>query len=89
MAEQPAPRLVAGLRCDQVLDRLPDFVDGCLSADDLAQVGAHLAGCDWCARFGGRYAQIVLELHQELGAAPAPDMPTADRLRRRLLDELK
>ncbi|MDX2014701.1 MAG: zf-HC2 domain-containing protein [Myxococcaceae bacterium] len=66
-------KLVAGLKCFEVLARLSDYLDGDLPAADKAQVEAHLAGCDECTRFGGEFGQVVTSLRQTLGVeADAP-----------------
>ncbi|MCA9544453.1 MAG: zf-HC2 domain-containing protein [Myxococcales bacterium] len=68
MAETPtaAP---GGLRCDQVLERLPDYLEDALPPGDRARVEGHLKVCANCARFGGAYAALVQLLQAE--AAPA------------------
>ena len=44
----------------------------------------HLAGCDWCERFGGRYAGMVQCVREKL-AAPTPlPVEVSDRLMARL-----
>jgi hypothetical protein len=55
-------REVAGLRCVEVLELLPEVMSGDLETGKLAQVQAHLAGCDNCTRFGGVYGQAVRAL---------------------------
>ncbi len=79
----PQPRLVGGLWCSDVLAHLDDYVAGTLSPDLAAKAQAHLAGCDWCTRFGGRYAAMVQAVRERLGADDAP--PDVSR---RLLDRL-
>lgn len=76
-------REVGGLRCTDVLEHLPDYLDGTLPADRVARVEAHLAGCDWCERFGGDYADVVRALRARLGAPTAPP-GVHDRLMERL-----
>ena len=73
-------RQIGGLWCREVLEYLPDYLDGSLDSELRAAADAHLAGCDWCARFGGRYAGLVDTLRREL--APAEPVPEAlaDRL---------
>ena len=78
-----AERLVAGLRCGQVLERLSDYVDGDVDAATRAGIEAHLAGCDWCARFGGEFSGVVIALRAELVEAEP-----VDGVRVRLLDTL-
>lgn len=55
----PEERIVAGLRCSEVLDRLSDFVDGELEADARQRVLDHIAACNWCEEFGGRFSALV------------------------------
>lgn len=80
-------RDVAGLRCTQVLDLLPDYVESSLEPGRRAQVEAHLAGCTWCERFGGEYGAAVSALR---GRRPEP-VPAASRsrLRQRLAREFR
>lgn len=52
-------REAGGLRCSQVLDLLSQFVDGELPDGVEAQVRAHVAGCDVCARFGAEFGAVV------------------------------
>ena len=70
-------RTVGGIRCFEVLERLSDYIDGELDEATRGRVEAHLAQCDWCARFGGDVASTVNALRETLGA-PAP-MPPASR----------
>jgi predicted anti-sigma-YlaC factor YlaD len=88
MAEtRPALRQEGGLWCDEVLARLPDLLEGSIEADDLARVRAHLAACDVCTRFGGRYGLTVQKVREALGEAPAVGSALSDRLRERLRRE--
>jgi anti-sigma factor RsiW len=52
-------REVGGLRCVDVLERLPDYLEATLEPADLAKVEAHLSGCTNCAKFGGLYGRAV------------------------------
>lgn len=63
-------RNVAGITCSAVLAALSDYLDGEVSDAQRAQVNAHLAGCDVCERFGGRFAATVGALRRHL-AEPA------------------
>jgi hypothetical protein len=74
-------REVAGIRCGEVLEILPDFVEGTLDPELLERVQAHLAGCDWCERFGGAYAGAVGALRRELAGAPPLTAGQKGRLR--------
>jgi len=81
-------RLVAGLRCREVLADLSDYFDGELPPERVAQIDAHLAGCDWCERFGGRFAAVVRAFRAGLREADPLDADTARRLRVRLRAEM-
>ncbi|MBK7861282.1 MAG: sigma-70 family RNA polymerase sigma factor [Archangiaceae bacterium] len=74
-------REAGGLRCGQVLGVLSDYVEGTLDAPTRAKVDAHLAGCDVCARFGGRFSQVVTSLRAPSSAdEPAPDHAELERV---------
>jgi anti-sigma factor RsiW len=81
-------REVAGIRCSEVLADLSSYLDGELPAARKAQLEAHVAGCDVCARFGGRFSALVLALKRELNASGAVDADAVARMRRRLTAEL-
>jgi anti-sigma factor RsiW len=77
-------KIVGGLSCGQVLERLSDYLDDDLGPDARAAVEEHLRGCDGCARFGGEFRATVRALRDHLLAAPAPP----SRLRQRLAEAL-
>ncbi len=77
-------RLVAGLRCRDVLADLSEFLDGNLGSERVSAIQAHLAGCDNCARFGGNVAEIVAALRSEGARAPRLDASALGSLRARL-----
>ncbi len=81
----PSDREVAGIRCSGVLAALPAYLDGELNPALRSRVDAHLAGCDWCERFGGSYAGVVSALRQQAGDGAVPE-GVASRLRLRLAD---
>lgn len=81
-------RNVAGITCREVLGRLSDYLDGDLTAEETARIEAHVQGCDWCERFGGRFGAVVATVKRGLGE---PDQVPADvqaRLAARLAQEL-
>lgn len=80
-------REVAGLRCFQVLEKLSEYLDHDLSADETARIDRHLQGCDWCERFGGQMSDVVRALRERLGSPDPVDPDVAERLRRRLDEE--
>jgi len=77
-------RVVAGLRCREILERLSDYLDGDLPPALVAQVEEHLRGCDRCERFGGRVAGVVGALRRDLARAEVLDAAVEARLRDRL-----
>ena len=82
MPDLPPTRLVAGLWCADILALLPDYLDASLSAQQRADVEQHLAGCDWCARFGGDYAGTVQAVRDQFTEDPPAGL--SDRLLDRL-----
>jgi anti-sigma factor RsiW len=85
----PQPdRLVAGLRCREVLADLSSFMDGELPQDRVEQINTHLRGCDWCERFGGRFTGIIAQFRRQLAAAEPLGVSVEQRLRERLRRDL-
>ncbi len=66
-------RVVAGLRCAEVLELLSVYLDGELEADRVSQIRAHTQACSTCARFGGRFARAVEMLRTETEPEALPD----------------
>jgi anti-sigma factor (TIGR02949 family) len=66
MTKIPGEKIVAGLACSEVLDRLSEYLDDELPPDARAQLEAHLRGCEGCARFGGELAATVRALKAHL-----------------------
>jgi anti-sigma factor RsiW len=64
-------REVAGVRCRDVLADLSAYADGELPPARAAQLEAHVRGCDWCERFGGRFGGVMKAFRDGLGE-PAP-----------------
>lgn len=81
----PEVRIVAGLSCRDVLAHLSDFVDGTLEADVRVRILEHLAGCNWCEEFGGRFSGIVRALKR--ASDDKLEESVAARLMRRLQDD--
>jgi anti-sigma factor RsiW len=81
-------KVVGGLSCEDVLDRLSDYLDGELAAPARAAVEAHVRGCDGCARFGGEFKSTVLALRGHLLRSPAPPARLVAKLREALDREL-
>lgn len=76
-------RVIAGLRCRDLLSLLTDYVDEALGAEQLGRVDAHLRGCVHCAKFGGEYGALVGVLQNRLDA-PTVTSDVRDRLANRM-----
>jgi anti-sigma factor (TIGR02949 family) len=80
-------KVVAGISCGEVLDRLSAYIDGELSVDECARIEAHLRGCEVCERFGGEFQATVRALREHLlRPARLPDS-VRERVRAALHDE--
>jgi anti-sigma factor (TIGR02949 family) len=80
-------KVVAGLSCGQVLDRLSDYLDGDLPAQESARLEEHLRGCDGCARFGGEFRGVVESLRRHLARSRTLPSGFRERLRKALSEE--
>lgn len=80
-------RIVAGLRCGEVLAELSEYLDGQLAPESVEAIQAHLRGCDSCERFGGRFAATIKALREQLSNPQPLDEEVARRLRKRLAEE--
>lgn len=80
-------RVVAGIRCIEVLELLSDYLDGEVSQVDRDRIEAHLRGCDLCERFGGQMSSIVKSLRVTLRDPEPLDHGVAERLLNRLKRE--
>ncbi len=79
-------REVAGLWCSQVLGYLSEFHDDELPPATVTQIEAHLAGCDWCERFGTQFSAMLGELVRQFAVPEALSEETMARLQARLRD---
>jgi anti-sigma factor RsiW len=80
-------REVAGLWCSQVLAFLSEFHDEELPPETVAQIEAHLAGCDWCERFGTQFSAMLGELVRQFAVPEALSEETIARLHERLQNQ--
>jgi anti-sigma factor RsiW len=80
-------RMVAGLRCSEVLAELSEYVDRQLPRSRVEQIEAHLRGCDWCEQFGGQFSTAIASLRTHLTAIRPVSDPIRARLRQRLQAE--
>jgi anti-sigma factor RsiW len=80
-------KVIAGLSCGQVLDRLSDYLDGDLPAQESARLEEHLRGCDGCARFGGELKGVVEALRRHLVRSPSLSDGFRERLRKAMDEE--
>jgi len=80
-------RLIAGVRCKEVLADLSAYLDGELPPERRRHIEEHLKGCDWCERFGGRFSAVVTAFRDALGRPAPPSPEVRERLRGRLQQE--
>ncbi len=80
-------KVIAGLSCGQVLDRLSDYLDGELPAPESARLEEHLRGCDGCARFGGELRDVVGALRLHLARSRSLPSGFRERLRKAMGEE--
>ena len=81
-------KVVAGIRCIEVLELLSDYLDGDVSQEVKERIEAHLRGCDQCERFGGQVSSIVKSLREQLKEPEPLDEGVVMRLQDRLSREL-
>ena len=80
-------RIVAGLRCSEVLAQLSDYIDGELGTAEVKHIEEHLLGCPNCERFGKNFGSMVVSLRRTLDAPESVDSKLVSRLLAQL-DEL-
>jgi anti-sigma factor RsiW len=80
-------RVVAGVPCREVLAELSAWMDGELPPERAAQLAAHVHGCDWCERFGGRFGEVLRSFKAGLGQPEPVEAGVAARLKERLRRE--
>ena len=80
-------KVVAGISCGEVLDRLSSYIDGELPADERARIEAHLRGCEVCERFGGEFQATVHALREHLLRPAKLPASVRDRVRAALHGE--
>lgn len=78
-------RVVAGLRCTEVLEKLSDYIDGALDAPTRSAVEAHVAGCTVCESFGGSVAASVRALRRQRNLEPDASI---ERMRAEILGKI-
>ncbi len=78
-------RLVAGVRCDEVLAELSDFLDGSLAPEREQQLRAHVAECNACECFGADVQTALQALRTTREAASLSD-DLSERLAQRIKD---
>ena len=81
-------RVVAGVRCREVLAELSSYLDGELAPWRARQLEEHVQGCDWCERFGGRFGGVMRAFRDGLGEPEPVAAGVQERLRQRLRREL-
>jgi anti-sigma factor RsiW len=73
-------KTVGGLRCDEVLAQLSDYIDGELEAADAKRIEEHLLGCPKCERFGDNFGSMVVSLRRVPGGSAPVDSKLVGRL---------
>lgn len=82
-------RVIAGLRCSEVLAALSEYFDDALPPARREQLESHVEGCVFCEQFGGRFLRDMQLLRRRLAAPEALDTRLAERLRDRLRREIR
>jgi anti-sigma factor RsiW len=80
-------RMLAGLRCGEVLAELSESLDGNLNLARGRQLQEHVRACDRCAKLSGELSAAVHAIRAGL-REPELDAETASRLRLRLKREI-
>lgn len=80
-------RMLAGVRCGEVLAELSEFLDGHLNPARMRQLQEHVRACDLCQKFGSEFSAAVHGLRASL-REPVLEAETAKRLRLRLKREI-
>ncbi|RLB41628.1 MAG: hypothetical protein DRH30_06405 [Deltaproteobacteria bacterium] len=73
-------RLIAGVRCSNVLANLSDYLDAELDAATIARIEEHLLGCSNCERFGKNFGSMVASLRREYNTPEAVDVDALSRM---------
>jgi anti-sigma factor RsiW len=82
--QHPLDQVIAGLRCAEVLERLPLYLEGTLAPASRIALEEHVRQCRNCAAFGSAYREVVDQLHTLLNEPSAPDPSAEARLQQRL-----
>ncbi|MCA9646400.1 MAG: zf-HC2 domain-containing protein [Myxococcales bacterium] len=82
------PKVVAGLSCIQVLEKLSDYLEpDALDAADRQQIEQHLQGCSWCEQFGDGFVRLLEGFRSQQHEAPKVPDSVMERLQQRLDEE--
>lgn len=73
-------RIVAGLRCSEVLARLSDYLDRDLDEAATKNIEEHLLGCPNCEKFGANFGSMVVSLRHDPAALQSVDSKLVARL---------
>ncbi len=65
-------RLIAGLRCGEVLAGLTEYLEGGLEPSLRRDVEAHVRGCELCERFGGAFGETIAAIRRSASQEPVP-----------------
>ena len=72
------------LNCDELVERVTDYLDGALDDETKRRVSDHLAGCDGCTTYVDQIRQTITTL-----ASSPPDVELTDEARNALLDAFR
>jgi anti-sigma factor RsiW len=75
---------VTELNCDELVERVTDYLDGALDDETERRVSDHLAGCDGCTTYVDQIRQTITTL-----ASSPPDVELTDEARNALLDAFR
>lgn len=82
------PKVVAGLSCIQVLEKLSDYLEPeALDPKDRQQIEEHLQGCSWCEQFGDGFVRLLARFRSQQDDAPSVPESVMVRLQQRLDEE--
>lgn len=73
------------MNCRDLVDRLIDYLDGELTAEEAERIRAHLGQCPPCECYVRTY-QLTIQITRQLPVAPPPER-LLERLRQAVREE--